>query len=113
MEITFYEDMEEYEKFSNVIKKVEKFAAFASKEDAPKTASLLETTAKKILDASFALEDTRAKKEKALSDEEGRAFSFMIDKLENTLLDCLKVLEEQAKEEGFRGEYQSMYVERF
>lgn len=111
--------MEEYEKFSNVIKEVANFAAFASKEDAPKTASLLENTIKEILDASSSLEDTRAKKEKAFIEEEsmndeeadrleeeGRVFSFeysdVIDDLENTLLERLSSLEEQAKEEGFK-----------
>ncbi|MDN6718488.1 MAG: hypothetical protein L0L51_07845 [Lactococcus lactis] len=119
MEINFYKDMEEYEKFSNVIKEVANFAAFASKEDAPKTASLLENTIKEILDASSSLEDTRAKKEKAFIEEEsmndeeadrleeeGRVFSFeysdVIDDLENTLLERLSSLEEQAKEEGFK-----------
>jgi len=109
------------EKINNtsIIKEVANFAAFANKEDAPKTASLIENKINEILSASSALEDTKAKKEKAFIEEEsmtdeeadrleeeGRVFSFeysdMIDDLENTLLGLLNRLEEQAKEEGFK-----------
>lgn len=104
---------------NHITKEVANFAAFANKEDAPKTASLLENTINEVLNASAALEDTKAKKEKAFIEEEsmtdeeadkleeeGRVFSFeysdMIDDLENTLLGLLNSLEEQAKEEGFK-----------